>query len=368
MKSFNLGIVGCGNISGAYFGGTQKTFNFLKVVACADLNMDVAHARADENGCDAVTVDELMRRDDIDIVINLTIPKAHTDIALQALASGKHTYSEKPFAVTLADGRRILEAADASGLRVGCAPDTFLGGGHQTCRKLLDDGAIGEAVAGTAFMMCHGHESWHPNPGFFYLEGGGPMFDMGPYYITALINLLGPARRVSAITQRTFPERICTTEALAGTKLPVEITTHLAGTIEFHNGAIITIVMSFDVWGHHHTNIEIYGTGGSLQEPDPNGFRGTVSTLLAADREAGWQDIPLSHAYEWAQRGIGVADMACAIQGGRPHRCDGKLAYHALEIMTAFDASSDSGQHVVLESSCERPAALPAGLSEGTLD
>jgi len=368
MTTTGIGIVGCGSISGAYFGGTQKTFKHLKVMACADLDMDVARARAKENDCDAVTVDELMRRDDIDIVIKLTIPQAHADIALQALESGKHTHSEKPFAVTLAEGKQILEAAERTGLRVGCAPDTFLGGGHQTCRQLLDDGEIGKAIGGTAFMMCHGHESWHPNPGFYYLAGGGPMFDMGPYYITALINLLGPARRVSAYTRQTFSERTCTSEARAGTVIPVEVTTHLAGTIEFQNGAIITLVMSFDVWAHHHTNIEIYGTEGSLREPDPNGFAGVVSAVLGSSRDAGWQDIPLTRSYEWAHRGIGVADMACAIQSGRPHRCDGKLAYHALEIMSAFDASSESGRHIELESTCERPAALPTGLSEGELD
>ncbi len=368
MKSTRLGIVGCGNISGAYFGGTGPVFDFLDVVACADLDMDAARARGEEFGCDAVTVDELMRRDDIDIVINLTIPAAHADIAIQALESGKHAHSEKPFAVTLEDGRRILETAEAKELRVGCAPDTFLGGGHQTCRKLLDDGAIGDAVAGTAFMLCHGHESWHPNPGFFYLPGGGPMFDMGPYYITALINLLGPARRVSAVTGKSFDERVCTAEALAGTKLPVEVSTHLAGTIEFQNGAIITMVMSFDVWKHKHTNIEIYGTEGCMLEPDPNGFGGTVEAALASDRDADWQEIPLTHQYEWASRGLGVADMARAIETNRPHRCDGRMAYHALEIMHAFDKSSESGEHVVLESTCDRPAALPTGLSEGELD
>jgi predicted dehydrogenase len=367
MQKTNIGIVGCGNISNAYFTGA-KTFDILNVVACADVNMDAARAKAAEHGCLAVTVAELMARKDIEIVVNLTIPQAHAAIALQALEAGKHTHCEKPLAVSLAEGRKVIDTARARGLRVGCAPDTFFGGGIQTCRKLIDDGLIGAPVAGTAFMMCHGHESWHPNPAFYYLPGGGPMFDMGPYYITALLNLLGPARRVSAVTARTFPTRTCTSAARQGEVLPVEVSTHLAGTVEFVNGAIITIVMSFDVWSHHHTNIEIYGTRGSLQAPDPNGFGGPVHALSVAEPGAGWQERALTHGYTGGHRCIGVADMAYAIRSGRPHRCDGALAYHALEIMHAFDTSSQTGRHVMLESTCARPAALPLGLTPGQLD
>ena len=355
MQKTNIGIVGCGNISDAYFGGA-KSFEILNVVACADLNMETARAKAAQHGCAAVTVDELMARKDVEIVVNLTIPRAHAAVALQALESGKHTHCEKPFAVDLNDGRKVLATARARGLRVGCAPDTFFGGGHQTCRKLLDDGLIGKPVAGTAFMLCHGHESWHPNPGFYYLPGGGPMFDMGPYYITALLNLLGPARRVSAITARTFPTRPCTSAARQGDVIPVEVSTHLAGTVEFVSGAIITLVMSFDVWAHEHKHIELYGTRGSLQAPDPNCFDGPVRAMSVDEPGAAWQDRSLTHGYTGGHRCIGVADMAYA------------LAFHALEIMHAFDASSQSGRHVLLESTCERPAALPCGLAPGQLD
>jgi len=365
MKPIGLGIIGCGGICSAYFGGA-RTYDFLNVVACADLVPEAARAAANEYGCEAISVDELLARDDIEIVINLTIPQVHAEIALRALKAGKHTHCEKPLAVTLEDGRKVVEAGKAAGLRVGCAPDTFLGSGIQTSRKLLDDGLIGRPIAGTAMLMCHGHESWHANPGFYYLLGGGPVFDMGPYYITALINLLGPARRVCASTQKTFETRTCTSEARNGDVLPVEVTTHVAGTVDFACGAVITMVMTFDVWRNKHTNIELYGTEGSMHIPDPNGFGGVVSTAVAADGYE-WVEQPHTHGYE-GSRCIGVADMAMAIEHKRPHRCSGELALHALEIMHAFDASSQTGRHVELQTTCERPAPLPVGLKEGELD
>jgi predicted dehydrogenase len=365
MNKYGLGIVGCGSISDAYFGGATD-YEIIEVAACADIVPEAAQAKAEQHGCRAVSVDELLEDPAVDIVVNLTIPQVHAEIATRALEAGKHTHCEKPFALNVDDGRRVVELGREKNLRVGCAPDTFLGSGGQACRKLLDDGAIGDVVAGTAFMMCHGHESWHPNPGFYYLSGGGPMFDMGPYYITTLINMLGPARRVSASSKRTFEERVCTSEARKGEVLPVEVTTHLAGTIDFESGAIITMVMSFDIWAHHHTNIELYGTAGSMQVPDPNGFGGVVSVYKPGDPE-GWTEQELMHGYEGC-RCMGVADMAYAIESGRAHRCSGELALHALEIIAAFDLSSESGQAVELQNGCERPAALPTGLQAGTLD
>ena len=220
-------------------------------------------------------------------------------------------------------------------------------------------------MAGTAFMQCHGHESWHPNPGFYYLAGGGPMFDMGPYYLSALINLLGPVSRVSASTAKTFPERVVTSEARHGEVLPVEVTTHLAGTLDFAEGAIITMVMSFDVWHHGHQHIEIYGTEGSLQVPDPNTFGGPVKVRGKDDDD--WREIPLTHAYADNSRIIGVADLATALRQGRQPRCSGDLAFHVLDMMSAFDESSEQGKHIQIESTCEKPAALQAGLTSGNL-
>jgi predicted dehydrogenase len=259
-----------------------------------------------------------------------------------------------------------MELAARKNLRVGCAPDTFLGGGHQTARKLIDDGAIGTPVAGTAVFGCPGHERWHPAPGFYYLRGGGPMLDMGPYYITDLIQLLGPIASVMGSASRPRAERIVGNGPLEGTAIPVEVATHVAGTLEFVTGAVISICMSFDVPKHMHTPIEIYGTEGSLLVPDPNRFGGNVRLAKTGDD---WTTQSHSHAHtEGEFRSIGVADMAAAIIGNRPHRASGALALHALEAMEAFQISSDKGARIKLETTVERPAMLPAGRSDGQLD
>jgi predicted dehydrogenase len=262
-------------------------------------------------------------------------------------------------------GQQMLAAARVHNRRIGCAPDTFLGGGLQTCRHLIDEGQIGRPVAGTAFMMCHGHESWHPNPGFYYLAGGGPVFDMGPYYLTALVHLLGPVRRVSGTAVQTFTERIATSQARYGQRLPVEVPTHVAGTLEFHGGAVITLVMSFDVWYHSNHPIEIHGEKGSMQVPDPNRFGGTVRIRRPGDDD--WKQIPLTHGYTDNMRGIGVADMAYALVANRPHRCHSDLAYHVLDVMQALHESSVQGKHILIESRCEPPAPLPLHVKEGSL-
>jgi len=362
-----VGVVGCGAISGTYFDRMINAFDILGVAACSDLDMDRARAKAEEFGVPKpCTTEELLADPDIAVVVNLTTPDAHASVSLAALEAGKSAYNEKPFAVTREDGRKLLETAKANGLLVGGAPDTFMGGGFQTCRKLIDDGAIGEPVAATAFMMCHGHESWHPNPEFYYKPGGGPMFDMGPYYLTALVSLIGPVRRVTGSTRITFPERTITSEPKNGTKIAVEVPTHVAGVMDFANGAIGTIVTSFDVWGANLPCIEIYGTEATLAVPHPNGFGGTVRLRRAGDDD--WREAPLTHGYLENFRGLGVADMAYALRSGRPHRAGGDLAYHVLDIMHAFEDASRQGAHVELESTCGRPAPLPVGLIEGVLD
>ncbi|MCA1595304.1 MAG: Gfo/Idh/MocA family oxidoreductase [Chloroflexi bacterium] len=364
MDKTTVGVIGCGSISGAYL-GVGKTFPTLEVTACADLDAARAKARAEEFNVRRVcTVEELLASPEIDIIVNLTIPKAHAEIAVASLEAGKHAYSEKPFAVTREEGTKILHAGKASGRRVGCAPDTFLGGGIQTCRKLIDDGWIGEPIGASAFMTCHGHESWHPDPDFYYQPGGGPMFDMGPYYLTALVNLIGPVRRVTASARATFPERRITSQNKYGQVIKVTVPTHVAGVMDFANGAVGTILTSFDVWAANLPRIEIYGTEGSLACPDPNGFGGPVRVRRPGAGE--WSEIPLSRPD--AHRGIGVADMAAGIQLGRPHRASGELAFHVLDIMEAFHDASASGRHVELTSSCERPAPLPTGLSVTALD
>jgi predicted dehydrogenase len=367
QQALNLGIIGCGNISQAYFNGA-KAFEALQIVACADLDPAKAQIKAQENNCLAQTVEELLRNPDIDLVINLTVPSSHAKVSMDILNAGKHVHSEKPLAVNLADGKKILDLANKKDLLVGCAPDTFLGAGLQTCRKLIDDGWIGKVVGGTAFLMSRGPESWHPNPGFFYQLGAGPLFDMGPYYITALVHLLGPVKKVIAQTTRAFESRIATSKELFGQVLPVEVPTHNVGILEFHNGAIITMTISFDVYAHGHKPIELYGTEGSLEVPDPNTFGGPVRLWSPHQKE--WKDQSFSHPYSTNMRGIGVADMAMSILASkkRNHRASGALAYHVLEVMHAFEASSRQSKGVIIESQPDQPLALPLGLIEGRLE
>ncbi|HEX8552112.1 MAG TPA: Gfo/Idh/MocA family oxidoreductase [Abditibacteriaceae bacterium] len=365
IQPTRVGIIGCGNISNAYF-STNAKFSFFDIVACADLNIDAARAKAQEwNIARACTVDELLADSEIDFVINLTIPQAHGPVMLRCLENGKSVYTEKPFTVTREEAQQIIAIAQEKNLRVGSAPDTFLGGGHQTARRLIDEGAIGEPVSATAFCMGRGHEGWHPSPEFYYKAGGGPMFDMGPYYLTDLVQLMGPVKTVSGFTRITFPQRTITSQPLAGTVMNVDVPTHISGSMEFHNGAIATVVMSFDVPSHTLPPIQIHGTEGSLVVPDPNGFGGVVELRrIGKDPE----EIPLSHGYTDNARGVGMADMALAMQSGRDHRCNERVAYHVLDLMHAFHDSSDEKRHIELESTCERPAALPVGLTDGELD
>jgi predicted dehydrogenase len=366
LDPVGIGIIGCGNISSAYL-TAARVFPILKVRAVADMDRKAAEARGSEFGVPVKSVKELLADPEIEIVVNLTVPGAHVDVGLQAIAAGKHVHSEKPLGITVAEAKRLVAAAEAKGLRVGCAPDTFLGGAHQTCRKLIDEGAIGQPIGGTAIFGTAGHERWHPSPAFYYLKGGGPMLDMGPYYITDLVNLLGPVKRVAGLTSRLRAERVITSQPLSGTRIPVEVATHVAGTMEFDSGALVTIVMSFDIARHDHRPIELYGSDGAISVPDPNNFGGQIETATAA--MANWRAVPTLHPYANGNfRILGVADMAHAIRNGRPHRASGALALHVLEVMEAFQRSSDSGTHITIESRPERPAMLPVELVNGLLD
>ena len=296
-----IGIIGCGNISGIYLKAPQ-VFPILELIACADLEMSRAQAKADEFNLQALSVDELLAHPEIEIIINLTIPAAHAEVAEAAVARGKSVYSEKPLALRTDDGRNLLAHAAQAGVRVGGAPDTFLGAGLQTCRKLIDDGWIGEPVAATAFMMSHGHEHWHPSPEFYYQYGGGPMFDMGPYYLTALVALLGPVARVTGATRTTFPTRTITSQPKYGQTIQVEVPTHVVGVLDFAAGPIATIITTFDVWSAELPRLEIYGTRGTLSVPDPNTFGGPVRVRLAGSNE--WQEVPMPFHYATNSRGI----------------------------------------------------------------
>jgi predicted dehydrogenase len=361
-----IGIIGCGAISGIYLKNLTKKFRATRVVACADLDADRAKAASAEYGISkACTVEELLRDPEVEIVLNLTIPRAHAEVSLAAIAAGKHVYSEKPLAVSRADGARVLEAARRAGRRVGGAPDTFLGGGIQTCRKAIDDGLIGRPIGAMAFMTTPGHERWHPAPEFYYQSGGGPMLDMGPYYLTALVTLLGPVARVAGSAQTTYPERTITSEPKRGGKITVEVPTHVAGVLDFASGAVGMILTSFDVWGTHLPSIEIYGTAGSLLVPDPNTFGGPIQLLRKNEKE--WSGVPLAFGYTENCRGVGVSDMADAIVKGRPHRAAGEVMYHVLDVMEGLHDASAAGKYFMVTSSCERSAPLPPGLADGEI-
>jgi len=365
MIPVKTGIIGCGNISSIYC-KNAKQLAALDLVAVADLLMDRAEARAAEFGiAKAMTVAEMLADSEIEVVINLTIPRAHAEVAMAVLEAGKSVYNEKPLAITREDGRRMLELARKKKVLVGGAPDTFLGGGIQTCRKLIDDGWIGEPIGAIANMTCHGHESWHPDPEFYYKVGGGPMFDMGPYYLTALVNLIGPVKRVSGSARVTFDTRTITSQPKYGTVIDVDVPTHVAGVLDFANGAIGTVLMTFDVWAANLPRIEVYGTTGTLSVPDPNTFGGPVRVMRAGGE---WADIPLTHGYADNSRGVGVADLAMALRSGRHHRANGDLTFHVLDIMHAVHEASAQGKHVNLESTCAKPAPMAMDLLPWTLD
>ena len=367
MEKVKVGVIGCGNISGIYFKNLTNMFDITEVSACADIVPERAEKKAEEyNIPKACSVRELLADPEIRIVANLTTPGTHAEINLAALEAGKNVYVEKPLAIAREDGLKTITLAKEKGLLVGCAPDTFLGGGLQTCRKLIDDGWIGEPVAATAFMVCHGHESWHPDPEFYYQTGGGPMFDMGPYYLTALISLMGPVSRVTGSAKITFPERQITSEPKYGKTIHVEVPTHVAGILDFANGATATIITSFDVWHSQLPRMEIYGSQGTLVVPDPNTFGGPI--LLRRHAQDGWTEIPLAFGYSENSRGIGVADLACSILSGRKHKANGEMAYHVLDIMHGFHDASREGKHYAVSSTCEQPAGFPLGLSPRTLD
>lgn len=355
MEPTPVGIIGCGNISSVYL-QVLGELPFVQVVACADLDTSRAEAQAARFGVRACTVDELLADPAIAIVVNLTVPAAHASVAHAALQAGKSVYNEKPLAIGREEGQELLGLAAARGLRVGCAPDTFLGAGLQTCRHLLDTGAIGQPVAATAFMLSHGPESWHPDPEFFYQPGAGPLFDMAPYYLTALIHLFGPIRRVAAAARISFPERTIGSQPKRGQVIQVHTPTHVAGVLEFASGPLATLVTSFDVWASTAPRIEVYGSAGTLLCPDPNIFGGPVRVWRSATNT--WEDAPLVAGRTEQSRGLGVADMATAMRAGRPHRANGQMAYHVLDVMHAILDSARTGQHVTLQSTCERPAPL----------
>lgn len=353
-QPLKIGIVGVGAISGQYLSAFER-LDALRLTAVADLDPARAAAVAAEQGVRALTVDELLADPEVDCVLNLTIPAAHAEIALKAIAAGKDVYGEKPLAADLKDAKAIIEAARAAGVRVGCAPDTVLGTGVQTARKAVDDGLIGTPIAATATMVTPGHERWHPSPDFYYQPGGGPLLDMGPYYVTALVTLLGPVASVVGAASHTRDTRVIGSGAREGEVIPVDVDTHVTGVLRHESGALSTLVMSFDAVATRAPNIEVHGQTGSLIVPDPNRFDGDV---LLNPLGGEWETLEPSAGYIDAGRGYGLADLAAAAPGA-PFRADGELAYHVLDIMTSLLASAERRESVNVESTCPRPAAVP---------
>ncbi|TBR37547.1 Gfo/Idh/MocA family oxidoreductase [Marinomonas agarivorans] len=374
-KQLGVGLIGCGSISTSYL-DLAPQFKGFDIIACADLNMDTATAlAANYDGLEARTVEALLASDDIDIIVNLTIPAAHYQVSTQILQAGKHVYSEKPFVLSLEEGLKLQALAKEKGLRVGSTPDTFLGGSHQQARALIDQEAIGDVLSGTCHVMSRGMEHWHPNPDFFFKIGGGPVLDIGPYYITNLIQLLGPVASVIAKSTTPRKKRLITSSPRNGDFIDVETPTTIHAVLEFENGALITLGTSWDVQAHQHSPIELYGSKGSLYIPDPNFFGGQLTMTSGPDKVAlpEWQHpfaIPNQIHGDKAlanYRTAGLADMIQAIQSNRPHRCSQELALHGVEVMLAILQAGETGQAVPITTQCEQPAALDGTLAQTLL-
>lgn len=366
-RTYGIGVIGAGNISQQYL-RLAPLFDRVEIRAIADIMPEAARSRAVEYGIEARTVQKLLKSKDIDIVLNLTIPAAHYEVTAAIVEAGKHAYSEKPLCLTLKQGKKLRKAAREAGKEIGCAPDTFLGGSHQFARKLIDDGKIGRVTSGTCHVMSKGMEHWHPNPDFFFQKGGGPILDIGPYYVANLINLIGPAKRVAALSAAPRKQRLISSKPRAGETVKVETPTTIHALIEFENGAIITLGASWDVFAHDHHNMELYGTEGTLFVPDPNFFAGDVvfgdkdgkrETLKVWDHPLAVPNMDRPNGEKLANyRTAGLVDMVLAVEEGRKPRCSLENSLHAVDIMTSILKSGETGEFVEMSTTCEQPAIL----------
>lgn len=362
-----IGVVGCGNISLAYM-RNAPLFRGVEITACADLDIEAAGRRAEAFGLRATDVDSLIDDEDIDLVLNLTIPAAHFDVSMRALSAGKHVFTEKPLGVTADEGRKLVDAAASRGLAIGSAPDTFLGAAGRHARRLMEAGAIGKPVTGTAFMMGRGMEHWHPDPSFYYQPGAGPVMDMGPYYLTMMVNLMGPVRRVQAVATSGQEERLITADGpKKGTSFKVGTPTSLLSLLEFECGATVTFGASWDVFRHSNHPIELHGTEGSLRLPDPDNFGGVVALSRhgapweetdTADALFGAVNWPVALPDRANYRMLGLADLARSIVEGRAPRASGTLALHVLEVMEAILRAGETGVGQTIAGKTEQPREL----------
>ena len=362
-----IGFVGVGAISGIYLENITKRFKDIEIIGVCDLIRERAENAVKKYNIPKLYNDmyELFADPEVDIVLNITRPYEHYEVTKAALLAGKPVYSEKPLGATWEEGVELVKLAEEKGLWIGGAPDTYMGAGIQTCRKLIDEGAIGDVVGATAHFTCHGHESWHPDPEFYYKFGGGPMLDMGPYYVTALVNLMGGVKRVGGMISTPFATRTCTCAQHNGEIITVDVPTTYHGVMEFQSGAVASIVTSFDIYGARLPIIEIYGSKGTLRVPDPNGFDGPV-VLHTPDE--GDKEIPLAFDYAENSRALGLAEMASALEHGRRPRASYKQTLHVLEVLTGFERAVRNGGYLDLTTTYEREAPMATDMPHGVLD
>jgi predicted dehydrogenase len=367
-KAVRVAMIGVGSISGIYLKNISEVFRDIELVGVCDLIRSRAEKAREEYKVGKIydRMEEAFADPDVDIILNLTRPYEHYAVTKGALLAGKHVYSEKPLGADWAEGRELFELAAERGLRLGGAPDTFLGAGVQTCRKLIDDGWIGKPIGAAAFMICRGHETWHPDPEFYYKRGGGPMMDMGPYYVTALVNLLGEVSGVTGVTRSAFSRRTITSSEHFGETVEVEVPTYVTGTLQFSSGAVGTIFTTFDVYYPTQARLEIYGERGTIIAPDPNTFGGPIQ--LYRPEEGVAKEIPLLFDYSQNSRALGLADMASALTDGRDARADAQQILHVLEILTAFERSSEAQGYLPISSRYERRAPMQSGRPRGVLE
>lgn len=400
MRAVKVAVIGVGAISGIYIDNITKTFKELEITGLCDLIPERAEkgfrrieeliSEGEKANLPRIynNMEEAFKDPEVEVILNLTRPYEHYEVTKAALLSGKHVYSEKPLAVDMTEATELVELAKEKKLLLGGAPDTFMGAGIQTARKIIDDGLIGDVIGANCAMVCHGHETWHPDPEFYYKRGGGPMLDMGPYYITALVQLLGEAKAVAGITKKSFGNRLITSAPHKGENIEVDVDTHLTGNILFSNGAIAQILTTFDVYYAHtaQARFEVYGTRGSLVVPDPNTFGGPVLMLRPEDQTAalksdpgmlkkdvsnfynGYKEIPLMYDYSDNSRALGLADMCKAIRENRDFRANYTQQLHVLEIMTSFEKSSKENKFIELTTKYQRTKAMENNPIHGILD
>lgn len=368
MRKVKVAMIGVGCISGIYLENITKTFKDIELIGVCDLVRERAEkAQADYNVPKIYeTMHDAFDDPEVEIVLNLTRPYEHFEVTKAALLKGKHVYSEKPLGASLEEGKQLVALATEKGLMLGGAPDTFMGAGIQTCRRLIDDGFIGTPVGSAAFMICRGHESWHPDPDFYYQYGGGPMFDMGPYYLTAMVNLMGGIDSVMSASKKSFEKRMITSQPFSGTEINVNVNTYVAGTVKYASGAIGTLFTTFDAYYPYQARFEIYGSEGTLFVPDPNTFSGPIKLFRPEDGEV--REIPIMYDYAENSRALGLDDMAVAIREGRPARCDWNQTFHVLDAITGFERSAVSGEWIKMSTKYERRPAMKKAVVKGVIE